>query len=174
MGLQSNACRGALLYKTLDKSGRPIDLPTDDDGDYPSPLSLMPVGSYEPNNYGLFDMTGNLNEWCSDAWNVNAYLLHLNGMIPQAIEFAEWNGKRLSFRVVRGGGVVHDENIARLSGKLKNADVDEQRGFLAYTIHVGERHGRNPIFYAGFRCVLDLDTWKVETWNMCPHPGNSE
>tara|TARA_B100000686_G_scaffold292739_1_gene321649 strand:- start:40 stop:390 length:351 start_codon:yes stop_codon:yes gene_type:complete len=36
-----------------------------------------PVGSFASNNFGLFDMAGNVDEWCNDRYHQNYYNLSL-------------------------------------------------------------------------------------------------
>jgi len=55
-----------------------------------------PVGSFAPNGYGLYDMTGNLWEWCWDWWGGNYY-----GSSPASNPRGPASGTR---RVFRGGG----------------------------------------------------------------------
>jgi sulfatase modifying factor 1 len=56
----------------------------------------MPVGSYPPNGYGLYDMAGNANEWVADYFGFD-YYKNSPRENPQGPD----KGK---FRVFRGGG----------------------------------------------------------------------
>ena len=55
------------------------------------------VGSYLPNNWGIYDMHGNVNEWCLD-WYKSGYMT--SGAIDPV---GPTSGKN---RVVRGGSYV--------------------------------------------------------------------
>jgi len=53
------------------------------------------VGSYKPNQWGLYDMHGNVQEWCLDRWNGNAYS-------PKAVIDPKGD-ERSSYRAIRSG-----------------------------------------------------------------------
>jgi formylglycine-generating enzyme required for sulfatase activity len=57
---------------------------------------LMPVGSYPPTQYGLYDMAGNVAEWVTDAYDAD-YYERSPAKNPPGPE-----GEK--FRVFRGGG----------------------------------------------------------------------
>lgn len=79
------------------------------------------VGTFSPNNYGLYDMSGNVYEWVQDTYKLDAYKHHLrNNPIDT---------RSSSVRVARGGSwgttprVVRCANRHNTSPYLRNYGV---------------------------------------------------
>lgn len=94
-------------------------------------LSRAPVKSFPANGYGLYDMTGNVWEWCSDRFDENYYLVS-----PKRAPMGPDRGEE---RVIRGGSFLCAENFCanyRVAGRS----------------HSTPDSGMNNL---GFRCVRD-------------------
>ncbi len=70
--------------------------------------STRPVGTRQPNPWGLFDMHGNVWEWCLDAWS-GAYP---GGTITNAVSAPQG-----SLRVARGGSWLYDPRFCRSANR---------------------------------------------------------
>ena len=58
--------------------------------------TTTPIGTFPPNAFGLYDMHGNVWEWCQDIWHDDYTGAPING--------SAWEGGRSSiYRVLRGG-----------------------------------------------------------------------
>ncbi|MCB1947530.1 SUMF1/EgtB/PvdO family nonheme iron enzyme [Nitrosomonas sp.] len=82
-----------------------------------------PVGSYPPNDFGLYDMHGNVFEWCQDIRHKNYKGAPSDG--------SSWEKGNSEYRVLRGGSWDDDPEGVRSSARSGNHpdDRDYNIGF---------------------------------------------
>jgi formylglycine-generating enzyme required for sulfatase activity len=91
-----------------------------------------PVGQLQPNGFGLYDMSGNVVEWCADAYDSN-YYSHSPSVDPPG----GTSGFLNNGRVMRGGSWFNFTHIVRSSCRTHNASI--------YTSNdIGFRVARTP------------------------------
>ena len=97
----------------------------------------MPVATYEPNDWGLYDMAGNVAEWVNDMYDENSYSF-LHDLVPTYHYSAKESDKRsMKRKVVRGGS-------------WKDISYFLQCGARSYEYQDSTKS------YIGFRCVRDV------------------
>lgn len=94
-------------------------------GDFPSLntaddgwVTTAPVRSYPPNGFGLFEMVGNVWEWCADWWAADSYAVSPRDA-PSGPEHGE-------ARVMRGGShLCHDSYCFRYRNAARSANTPD-------------------------------------------------
>ena len=91
--------------------------------------TTAPVGSFAPNGFGIYDMSGNVWEWTNDTFYLNAYD-YPDGITPP-------DSLRRGSKIVRGGAWCYAPEQHRCSER----GVFEEEKFWTASL--------------GFRCVMD-------------------
>jgi len=92
-----------------------------DSGSQWSGKQTSPVGSFEPNPYGLYDTVGNVWEWCADGWHENYEGAPTDGSV--------WKGGDESRRVLRGGSWYDHPCNCRAAVRDRDTSDDRDQDF---------------------------------------------
>ena len=129
------AARGGLAGKKYPRD----DTITHTDANYGEYVGdTTPVGEYAANGYGLYDMAGNVWEWCLDAYDADFYAASHNSQNPLAgaatikeILDTFTSIPTDSARVLRGGGWANTASLLRVAyrRRLSPLDTFDSKGF---------------------------------------------
>jgi sulfatase modifying factor 1 len=123
-------------YDLTPRPARPVNNyyhPTYNDGVQPY---TSPVGSFSPNGYGLYDMAGNVWEWCWD-WYSSSYYSSSLGTDPRGPS----TGSARVFRSCPWDGVAKNVRVAYRFGLVGPADSVLDKGGFRLACSVVPRRG---------------------------------
>lgn len=87
------------------------------------------VGGKAPNGIGLYDMHGNVAEWCRDAWSEDAYKFRIDGIAdPMVTAFDEGESEKDAVRVFRGGSWLNSARDCRAASRIWGRPAYRDRG----------------------------------------------
>ena len=85
----------------------------------------LPVGSFSPNPFGLYDIHGNVFEWCQDRWHANYCGIPEDG--------SAWMSSSENKRVIRGGSWIDHPKHLRSANRY-SCDLNYKDDYLGFRV----------------------------------------
>ena len=127
--MKANFWQGHFPYKNTEQDGYHL---------------TAPVGSFISNEYGLFDMSGNVWEWCSDFYHINSYSYDKEKGIcinPKGPKTSYDPSEPFALKkILRGGSFLCNDSYC--SGYRVSRRVSSSKD--------------TGLMHTGFRCVKDI------------------
>ncbi len=98
-------------------------LPWKDDQQNDQANTTVPVGEYQPNELGFYDMSGNVWEWCSDWYDTQSAKVTYNPTGPES-------GRT---KVLRGGSWNSKAGYCQVTGRFQH-EPDKSFGYLGFRL----------------------------------------
>ncbi len=116
------------------------------------------VYSYNPNNYGLYCMAGNVSEWCESAYDESSYEF-MDDINPEfSYDAKKWEPEVMKRKVIRGGSwkdVGHYLNVGARSYEYQDT-AKSYVGFRNVMTHLG-RGGKDITKEGGEEIQSDIN-----------------
>lgn len=126
---KANFWQGIFPYENLERDGY---------------YHTSPVKSFPSNGYGLYDMAGNVWEWCQDKYDSRSYEKHESKEIVEnpsgSSNYYDPNDPYAKKHIIRGGSFLCSENYCTGYRVSRRMSSTRDSGFN----------------HTGFRCVKDL------------------
>jgi formylglycine-generating enzyme required for sulfatase activity len=86
------------------------------------------VGSFPANGFGLYDVHGNVWEWCADGWHDDYVGAPVTGSV--------WESRAGSYRVLRGGCWHDPPGLCRSAARLRHVE-HEGEDYFGFRVALG-------------------------------------